>query len=415
MAKESKKKILYIITKSVWAGASKYVYDLAVALPKEEYSPIVVAGGRGVMAEKIISADIPYFEIKSFQRNVSFLKDIFAFFEILSLLFKIKPDVVHVSSPKAGGIVGVAFVFYKTAKKLAKPFFREGHSGESFETELPIPYPRAIFTVHGWTLNESRPKWQIILIKFFSKLTCLFYNKVICVSEYDYNVALKNKIAPAKKMTVIHNGIKPEDYDFLSREEARKALGDSVSKCYDHLETESPSEVWIGTIGEFTKNKGQRFLIDGIKDKFQISDFKFLIIGFGEEKKELELQIRDSESSNKVFLVDGLPDAAKYLKAFDIFVLPSLKEGLPYVLLEAGLARLPIVATDIGGVSEIIENEKTGILISPANSEEIANAIEKIMENPELRDKLDQNAREKTLREFSFKKMLDRTLNLYRE
>ncbi len=397
MTKESKKKILYIITKSVWAGASKYVFDLAVALPKEEYSPIVAAGGRGVMAEKIISADIPYFEIKAFQRDVSFLKDISVFFEILSLLFKIKPNVVHVSSAKAGGIVGVAFFVYKLL---------------TFNFKL-----LAVFTAHGWTFNEQRPRWQVALIKFFSKLTCLFYDKVICVSEYDYSIALKNKIAPAKKMTVVHNGIKQEDYDFLNKAEARQALTRALGNPVSNLETGFPSDMWIGTIGEFTKNKGQEFLIEEIENKFPSSNFKFLIIGFGEEKLNLESQIESvaaEDLGDKVFLIDGLSNAAKYLKAFDIFVLPSLKEGLPYVLLEAGLAGLPIIATNVGGVPEIVENGESGILINPASSEEIANAIEKLAKNSELRNKLAQNAREKILQKFSFEKMLDQTLMTYK-
>ncbi|NOY35826.1 MAG: glycosyltransferase family 4 protein [bacterium] len=411
MTDESKKKVLYVITKSVWAGASKYTHDLATALPNREYSPMVAAGGKGAMAEKIIAAGIPYFEIKAFQRDVSFFKDIRAFFEILSLLFKTKPDVVHVSSAKAGGIAGAAVFTYKVLKKLIKPFRRISRYDRSQETALSISCPKTVFTAHGWTFNERRPRWQIALIKFFSRLTCLFYDKIICVSEYDCNIALKNKIAPARKMVVIHNGIKPEEYDFLPREEARHKLGDSISK----LEIESPSEVLVGTIGELTKNKGHKLLIESIKSQFLSSNFKFLIIGFdGGEKKNLESQIVSAGLGDKVFLVEGLPDAAKYLKAFDIFVLSSLKEGLPYVLLEAGLAELPIAASKVGGIPEIIENGKNGILINPASADEFARAIKKLADNSETHAKLAAAARQKILQDFSFEKMLGATINLYK-
>ncbi len=386
MKDESKKKVLYIITKSVWAGASKYTHDLAVSLPKDKYAPIVAAGGRGAMAEKIISADIPYFEIKSFQRDVSMFKDIFAFLEILSLFFKIKPDVVHVSSAKAGGIAGVAVFAYKL-----------------FTSRFSVV---ACFTVHGWTFNEPRPRWQTTLIKIFSKLTCLFYGKIICVSEHDYDVALKNRITSEKKMVVIRNGIKPEEYDFLPKEEARKAIS-------HHLEAELPSGAWVGTIGEFTKNKGHLFLIEAIKKLSAVGcRLSAVLIGFdGGEKRNLESQIKNGGLSDKVFLIEGLPDAAKYLKAFDVFVLPSLKEGLPYVLLEAGLAGLPIVASNVGGIPEIVENGKTGILTSPADG--LADAIKELIENPEMRNKLSVAAREKILQDFSFKKMLAETVRLY--
>src|SRR3989338_1537603 len=88
----STKKILFIITKSVWGGAQKYVFDLAANLPKDQFEPVIAGGGKGIMAEKIISAGLPYLEIKSFQRDIKFWKEIVSFFEILKILFKTKPD-----------------------------------------------------------------------------------------------------------------------------------------------------------------------------------------------------------------------------------------------------------------------------------------------------------------------------------
>lgn len=371
MAKKSNKtRILYIITKSVWAGASKYVYDLATNLSQTRFEPMVAAGGQDEMAQKIKQAGIPYFEIKHFQRDINILKEICAFFEILSLLHKTKPDIVHVSSAKAGGVAGITIFIYRLARPL-----------------------QAVFTVHGWTFNEIRPKWQVILIKLFSKITCLFYDKIICVSEYDYKSAVDNNIAPIKKLAVIHNGIKVDEYKFLSRTESRKKFN------------LSDSDFVIGTISEFTKNKGHAYLIEAAKN---FPNTKFVIIGFGPQKNNYKKQ-------KNVLLIENLPNAPQYLKAFDIFVLPSLKEGLPYVLLEAGLAEIPIIATNVGGVPEIIQNEKTGLLITPANPDELADAIKKLIEDKKFAQNIAQNAKEKILKEFSFEKMLDRTLAAYEE
>jgi glycosyltransferase involved in cell wall biosynthesis len=339
-------KILYIITKSVWAGAGKYVYDLATALPQTRFRSMVAAGGNGELAKKIKEAGIPYFEIKHFQRDISIFKEIFAYFEILKLLFKIRPDIIHVNSSKAGGIVGVACWDYKFL---------------TFNFKL-----KTIFTAHGWAFHESRPKWQIWLIRLVTKITCFCYSRIICVSEYDYQSAIKNKIAPAKKLIAIHNGIKPEEYNFSER---------------------TGKEFTVGTIGEAVKNKGHEYLREAEKN---FPGIKFNIIS-------------------------NMPDAARYLKNFDIFVLPSLKEGLPYVLLEAGLAEIPIIATNVGGVPEIIENEKTGLLINPANPDEITKAIKKLINNPGLAKTLAQNAHQKILQEFSFEKMLQRTLATYED
>ena len=424
MSSESKKKILYIITKSVWAGAGKYTHDLATSLPKASevlvearLRPLVAAGGRGAMAEKIISAQIPYFEIKGFQRDVSFYKDILAFFEILSLLFKTKPDVIHVSSAKAGGIAGAAIFIYEIAGKSIKPFRRISRYVRSQEGVLLISGVQKIFTVHGWAFSETRPRWQIFLIKLFSKISCLFYDKIICVSEYDREIALKNKIAPEEKLLVIHNGIKPEEYDFLPYEEARKDIIRHLSAASGKnpdLEVQLPSDVWVGTIGEFTKNKGQKFLIEAIGKGIGVwLSVVGVIIGFGKEKRKLEPQITKYGLVNEVLLVENLPNPARCLKAFDIFVLPSLKEGLPYVLMEAGLAGIPIIATNVGGIPEIVEDGVSGILINPASADELAKAIKKLIENPDLCRELSAATREKILREFSFEKMLAETIKLY--
>ena len=94
--------------------------------------------------------------------------------------------------------------------------------------------------------------------------------------------------------------------------------------------------------------------------------------------------------------------------------MPSLKEGLPYVILEAGLAGLPVIASNIGGIPEIIENGKCGLLVPPANPKELASAIKKLIDNKSLRDNLAKNLHEKILKEFSLEKMLEQTMFLYK-
>jgi glycosyltransferase involved in cell wall biosynthesis len=392
MADKSKKKALYIITKSIWAGAGKYVYDLATNLPKDEFEVFVAGGGQGELAQKIKEAGIPYYEIRNFQRDINVLKEFLAYFEILWLFLKIRPDIIHANSSKAAGIAGTAALDYRF---------------------LTLNFrAKTVFTAHGWAFHENRPKWQIFLIKLFSRLTCLYYSKIICVSEFDYQSAIKNKIAPKRKLITIHNGIKMEDYNFLPKEKTREIILDmmKLSRPLDFYQT-----VWIGTIGEFTKNKGQKYLIDAAQKLFKIqnSKFKILIIGWGEEISNLKSQISNLKLENDVFLIENLSPAAPYIKAFDIFVLPSLKEGLPYTLLEAGLAELPVVATKVGGIPEIIDEYERGLLAEPANSEDLTEKIEELIKFEEKRKTFGVNLYQKVLREFSLEKMLNATLAAY--
>ncbi len=373
----AKKSILYIITKSVWGGGNRYVFDLATALKKENHRVFIAAGGKERFYQEINKTDIPYFNINGFQRTVNSFKDIFAFFEILSLILQLKPEVIHTNSPKVGGIAGLAGWIYK--------FF--SHQ----KTKL-------IYTPHGWAFSEDRPQWQISLIKLFSKLTCLFYDKIICVSEHDKRNALKNNIAPENKLITIHNGLRP--VSFLEKKQAQEKL---IQK--------TPPLV-IGTIAEWTKNKGLFYLLKAIKEIDK--EFELIMIGSGEnpDKEKMHQYIKKNELKN-VHLIEWIDNASQYLKAFDIFILPSIKEGLPYTILEASAAEIPIITTPIGGIPEIIKNNVNGLLVQPKNSQQLAEKIKYLINNPEKIKELTRKAKEKAEKEFSLEKTIEKTKGLY--
>lgn len=377
------KKILYIITKSVWGGAGKYVYDLAGAAKTRGYEVAVAAGGQGELAIKLKEQNVRYFDVAELQRDVAVLKPFISGLVLLKILFKFRPDIVHANSPQAAGICGIAIFLYRLFPH--------------------TPGVWGIYTIHGWTFHEDRPVWQNFLIRLFSKITCVFYQKIICVSEYDRLSALKFKIAPAHKLLTIHNGIDPSEINFLPREEARNRLNLSKAEL-----------LTIGTIGEFTKNKGYEYLIEVARLLNANIQLKIVIIAWGKDYEKTAKQIKSAELSEKVFLIKDLVPASPYLKAFDVFILPSLKEGLPYTLLEAGLAGLPVVATSVGGIPEIIENEKTGLLVRPSNTGELTDAINRLVNDTELRQKLGRNLREKVLKDFSASEMLEKTFRLYK-
>jgi len=433
----AKKSILYIITKSVWGGANKHVYDLATYLA-DEFEVAVAAGSQGKFAQKIKEAKIPYYQIKNFQRKINPLKELFAFFEILRLIWQLKPDIIHVNSSKAGGLVGSATWLYKILRRF----------------NLRISRPRLIFTAHGWAFNEDRPGWQIWLIKIFSKLTALFYDKIICVSEYDRQIAIKNRIAPVGKLVTIHNGIDFKNISFLPKEEAQKKLLGKISPLV------------IGTIAEWTKNKGLIYLLEAVKEtqknqkRVALSDhalakrgrvqkgdplkgrnrkvrpFDLVLIGSGEnpDKEKMHQFIKKNNLKN-VHLIEWLDQATAYLKAFDIFILPSVKEGLPYTILEAMAAQIPIIAANVGGIPEMLSRTSsgaslfttpflkkgvvkrdapdTGLLVQPKNSQQLAAKIVYLINNPALAKKMAEEARKKVAREFSLEKMLRKTKRVY--
>jgi glycosyltransferase involved in cell wall biosynthesis len=304
-----RKKLLFVITKSNWGGAQSYVYDLATALPKNEFDVVIAFGQPGRLEAKLAEAGIVTRQLASLQRDISVVAEIKSFFELLRLFRAEKPDIVHLNSSKAAGLGALS-------ARLA---------GIS----------RIIFTAHGWPFWEPRNPVSRALIYFFSWLTALLSHKIIVVSDYDLKVA-RNMPFVAHKTIRIYNGIDLH-MPFGSGEVIRNSF---------------PKGVRItGTIGELNKNKNQIALIEQAKNE---PGMYVAIVGDGENRLYLKEKIEAYGLSTRVKLFGFMP-ATEVLRGFDVFALPSLKEGLPYVLLEARVAGIPIVANHVGGVSEIVD------------------------------------------------------------
>lgn len=297
-----KRKVLYVITKANWGGAQRYVYDLATHLPKEIFEVSVAFGTPGLLAKKLQEAGITTFPIGALQRDVSFGADVRSFFELRRLLKKERPDVVHLNSSKAGGVGALAARF--------------------------AGVKHIIFTVHGLPWDEPRNPLSKSLIYLASKLTFLLCNTVITVS--------KDNAGRVRGSKLIYNGI--ESLHFGSGEKIRSAFPPGVSI--------------TGTIGELTHNKHQIALVEEARAN---PNRYVAIVGEGELRSFLETKIKEYQLESHVKLFGFMP-AEEVLKGFDTFALPSLKEGLPYVLLEAKQAGLPIVANRVGGVGDILDN-----------------------------------------------------------
>ena len=385
------KKILYLITQSELGGAQRYCFDLAKNLKGEFDIAIAFGeqGGDGETARKLKEENIKYYIIPRLRRAISPINDLLALFEIIKLIKKIKPDIIHLNSSKISILGSLACFIYNLTVKSHKL--------------------KAIYTVHGWVFNEPLPLPLKLFYKYAEKFTAGLKDKIICVSEFDRQTALKEKIAPAEKFVTIRNGIEP--IKFLSRDEARQKL---FSK-FNPPTGGQNSKLIIGAIGNLYKTKGYEYLIKAAK--FPISNFQFpisfIIIGDGPERKNLEELIKKHGLENIIILAGRIDNAAELLPAFDIYACSSVKEGLSYTIMEAMQAGLPIIATRVGGNPELIEDEKTGILVEPRNPEMLAEKIKILIDDHELAKKLGANAKIKTEKEFALEEMIKKTERVY--
>lgn len=371
------KKILYLITKSNFGGAQRYIFDLAQAL-KNTDEVCVGAGGDGILFKKLKGVGIRTISIPFLERDVKIWNEPQAILEIIAILKKETPNIVHLNSSKIGLLGGIATRIYNLS-----------HTQKI----------KTIFTIHGFPFKEPRGiiwKTTIYIATWLSLLLC---DENIVVSAQDKKTA-ENMFFVSYKTHLIENGITPTIQ--ITRDAARiKLLGKNTNK------------ITIGTIAELHPNKGLSYLLQAlsyIKDE----SVQCVIVGDGEKREELKEYANSLHLSIPVIFTGFIDNASSYLSAFDIFILPSLKEGLPYAILEAGAAKLPVIASNVGGIPEIIENGISGTLVPPKDPKSLALAIELYLQDPHLAQEHAHNLQKRVTEKFNSQNMVEKTTALYK-
>lgn len=347
-----RKKVLFLITKSNWGGAQRYVYDIAAHLNQREFEPVVALGGDGPLKSMLEHAHIRVITIPSLERDISLKKEILSLWDTVKILRQERPHVLHVNSSKAGGIGALAGRLTRV--------------------------PHIIFTAHGWAFNEDRPAWQYFIIKFFHWLTVLLTHTTVVVAK---GTRLQmNWPFVQEKMLVIHPG--RTIGVMYSKSEARTELCKRVPELHTKR-----NDLWLGTIAELHPIKRHDLAIRAFgKAAKDMPNVRYLIIGGGEAEASLRELITSLNLSERVFLTGNVQEAARFLKAFDLFLLASRSEAYAYVLTEAGLAGVPVIASGVGGVRDTITPDHTGLLFSSGSIDECARAITTLLYDKSLRD-----------------------------
>ncbi len=377
------KKILFVITKSNWGGAQAYVYCLATHFSRKGARVIVALGGtglpdapKGLLAERLENADVRTIVVRSFARDISSKREFEAYKELRRIIRDERPDILHLNSSKAGGIGALAG--------------RMEH------------VKRIIFTAHGWAHREPRSPVKRTLIWLGSWATVFFSHRVIVVSGRDYLDA--PVLFSRQKFTVVHNGV--ASFPLLSRFDARKKLVSGT--------TLPENGFWILMQSELHLNKGVGTAIAALNlIAREYPDVMLVVLGDGEERTALEAQVLELKLTDRVYLLGFVPESRVYLRAADIFLISSRKEGMPMALLEAGVAGLAIVASKTGGIPEVITDTETGLLAVPDNPQAFASVLRVLIERPELRTTLGEKIAAHVEREFSEDRMISRTESVY--
>jgi glycosyltransferase involved in cell wall biosynthesis len=360
-------KILYLITKSNWGGAQKYVYDLATAFSARKCDVAVAFGGKGELYDKLQAANIRTILLDSLQRDIHVGKEFKSMALLYTLLKNEKPDVLHLNSSKASAL------------------------GACIGRVLGIP--RIVFTVHGAPFREDRSAIMRFVLYVATWVTCLLSHKVIAVSNRDaHDVGRMFFVRP--KVVTIYSGISVDMEWERTKEKAR--------------------EVELLTVAELHPNKGYMYGLQAVEVLYKKGlPMRYTIFGEGEDRGKIEQFIKEKGLENAVTLRGHSTELHKEWCNYDLFLLPSIKEGLPYTLIEAGKASLPVVSSITGGIPEIIRHEETGLLVRPKDVSGLASAIERLATDRNFAKKLGINLHSHVVQNFSHSKMLAETGRVY--
>lgn len=254
--------------------------------------------------------------------------------------------------------------------------------------------------VHGWTAEDLKIKLYSKLDRFILR----FANKVVIVSE-SFKKRINLNWVKEEKISTIHNAIDPVEFATVS--------GDGGIRSRYGLRDD---ERIIGVVGRFSPEKGQEIFIDAFRlVRDSVPNIKAMLVGEGQNKGILIEEVKKYGIEKDVIFTGYQEEMAQYYKAFDVVVMPSLSEGMPNVALEAMLFQKPVIATNVGGMAEVVIDGITGKVIEPKNSQLMAREIIQLVSNSDLMDRYGRAGRERVISEFNPNVRVQKIIDLYKE
>jgi glycosyltransferase involved in cell wall biosynthesis len=360
--------ILYLITELSTGGAQMALLRLLERLDRERYTPTVAClyNGDGAVAQDIRALGVPVFDARMRHKA-----DLLALLRLYRHICHVRPAILHTS------------------------LFHANLSGRVLGRLVGLAGTPAPIVICSERTMAMESEWRYRL----NRRTIGLVDRVIAVSTNVRDFCVSHIGLPAEKLVVIYNGVQVPASPSSPRE-ARAKLG-------------LPSDgLVIGGVSRLDPAKGIDFLIRALA---RVDDVTLVIVGDGPERAVLETLASDLGVADRIHWAGHRRDVPYLLPALDVFVQPSLHEGMPNTVLEAMAASLPVVATAVGGTPEIIEAGVAGLLIPPRDPDALADAIISLLRNPDLRRRMSQAGQERVANYFTIECMVEQTEQLYEQ
>jgi glycosyltransferase involved in cell wall biosynthesis len=389
----NKIKIVHVITRFDKGGSAENTFLTVRDLDKYHYDIVLVTGASqanspvrsGDSESAAIGANIASLRAKGVRmisiphlvREPNPLADVAAFFSLVRIFRREKPRIVHTHTSKAG-IIG---------------------RWAAFICRVPI----IIHTPHGHVFwgyfNPWRTRFFILLERWTARIT----TAIVTLTPQEKEDHLHFRIAPEERFSTIHSGVDLDRY---------MAPAANISEMRTILDLPDGSFV-VGTVGRLTPIKGHIHLLRAAVDIVaERPDIFFVFVGEGELRDDLQRYATEAGIAENVRFPGWRSDVERLLSVFDIFVFPSLNEGMGKAIVEALAMGRPVVASNVGGIPDLVISGENGILVRPADDHALFEAIKTLCENPDKRRRLGERGRE-TAAGYNVEAMIHKIDRLY--
>lgn len=389
-----KYKVLHIITRLDKGGSAENTLLTILGLSKERYDMTLVKGSslESAMSDeerranekdlkKVSDSGVSVITINELVRRISLLNDLRAFIKLFFVIRNGKYHIIHTHTSKAGVLGRWAAWFCRT--------------------------PVIIHTPHGHVFYGYCGKFVTQIFKIMERVTALTTDRIITLTDREKQEHINFKIAPPEKFITIHSGVETKRFFEVAVADTRRLK----------MEFNIPDDfLIIGTVGRLIGVKGHKYFIQAayeiLKRIQNYMGIKFIIVGDGPLMTYLKREANLLGISGSVIFTGWRADVPAVMSAFDISVLPSLNEGMGKVLVEAMLLKKPIIASNVGGIPDLIRNGENGILIPPASPDKLAEAIIDLIKSEDKRNRMGERGRF-IAESYSEKAMVEEIENLY--
>ncbi|MFC1577296.1 glycosyltransferase family 4 protein [Candidatus Omnitrophota bacterium] len=380
-------KVLRIITRLNIGGPAIHTILLSSSLNKNDYKDVLicgkVSGSEGDMAYLAKDKKVEPIVIPQMGRDISPLKDIRSLLDLYSIIKREKPDIIHTHTAKAGTLGRLAAIL----------------------AGVPI----RVHTFHGHIFDGYFSPVKARVFLWIERILALFTSRIITVSDkVEYEIVDMLKVTDRKKSTVVPLGL--ELGNFLKCEHAAGAfrktlgLGDDV--------------FLVGIVGRLVPIKNHKMFIDAsrmVLDRHPDRKIKFLIIGDGELKEPLKRYAAEKGIEDSCIFTGWVQDLAAVYADLDVVALCSLNEGTPVSLIEALAAARAVVATDVGGVRDLVADGDNGFLVRSGDTEAFSEKLSRLLEDGDIRSRFGKSGRVSVKERYSKERLVGDIEDLYRE